>query len=792
MTSIHLKNIKAVIATTLLVAGMSTSACSQTDPKSQQTPQESPTSVANTANDADRNATISTDTSFGPYTALHIADAPKLAPKQTEELKRLIDELGETTDFDSAFQKAELIEEIGLGAAPRLVEVVNDLELLPRIAALRTLYNLAEWDIAVAGLTQIATKDIPERELRLAAADLLSELASPRHKTLLQDALRNVFDIEVKIEIALALWKTSKDTLAKKALYDLLTSDSENYRIKAALALGRMGDLTQASEILEVIASEPTSRGEIAQLALERESLLRVFARMMERAPRKPDNMIKVDTALIDEMVSMIRERYIYADRSHPHRLMLEAAAGMLNGLDPYTTYLNEVQMRRAADLREFRVQSLGISLGAAPIREGRNFRVPMIVSVAPGSPAARAGLRPGDQLRDIAAGVTSARIHEWRLGAPTESTETVGDEFFSKRLGEQVGFLYGSEGTSTGLLIFRDDWLLPQWIRLVHEAPKQDKLQEQMLPGQLAYIRTGALDANSPAAFKAALQKAQAAEAKGLLIDLRDTSNGSVEAAVQIASMLIEADKLVTYSMGRSEVLGKRREFMTSGEFRELKLPVTVLINRGTADAAEILAAALKDHERAKLAGQRTFGRAIVQEMMTFEARVPDAQNEEKSEVVNHALLLTTARFYTPLSDMVIYDAGVMPEVAGTAHSFEGWVYEELDDLRDSGKLDAYVSKLLADEPELAMNLAKGDGGDATKYTGLADLTKGSESHLVDQHLRWAVRRELRMRLIQAGKLKDVADLQEDQAFVEGLRELAKETGVDLTKYDEYKFVSR
>ena len=97
----------------------------------------------------------------------------------------------------------------------------------------------------------------------------------------------------------------------------------------------------------------------------------------------------------------------------------------------------------------------------------------------------------------------------------------------------------------------------------------------------------------------------------------------GSTDSMARIASMLLPKDELIGYSIGLRESVAPRKEYTTSGDYRNVNIPLTVLINRGTADAAEILAAALQDYGRARIVGTKSFGRAIVQELITLKTKV-------------------------------------------------------------------------------------------------------------------------------------------------------------------------
>ncbi|NUQ34388.1 MAG: HEAT repeat domain-containing protein [Planctomycetaceae bacterium] len=727
------------------------------------------------------------------------SDAPKSAPStgpalsgaDAERFAGYLKSLKEATTLDQAYALAEKIQDLGRGAAPALKEAASSIPELPRIAALSALYSLREWDAAVSGLADIAGGKSP-RDIQLPAAELLGQLASPRHEAMLTKALDNTFDVPVRVELSLALWNTAKSTRAKKELTDLLTAESENFRIQAAIALGRIGDIGPARDILSKLADEPTDRGLIAQEILKREKLDRELERIIFNPGGDKKALVTVDTAILGKVMSMLQERSIQTDKLSAQRLTQMAAAGALEGLDPYSVYLDEGLARRVADARQFRVRSLGIALGAAPFREGELLPLPVVASVERDSPAHRAGLMPGDFVFNVAPRTSFDDVCSWREGKKPKPGQVLGENFINGNMAQRAEMMRGAKDESVALLIRRKGWLLSRWVCLTHgdDAPPAASIVTERLPGGICYVLVHEFTPGTPAEFLATLENARAEKVKGLLLDLRESVMGSVEAAVQVAGMLLEEGLLVTWSEGRSETVGQRKEFHSTGKLHETALPLTVLVGAGTADSAEIVAAALQDYGRATIVGSPTFGRAIVQEVFPIAFPV-SAGGVHTTE--SHAILLTTANFYSPKSERRLTGAGVRPSAEREApKGFEGWVYDELDDLRHSGVLDAYVKDLITNHHDAVLELADGDGGQASRYPGWEAFRKGQKNHLTGDHLRGAVRRELRMSFRASGELKAVADLQEDTIFTAGLKDLAQRAEIDLKQYEEYRSISK
>ncbi len=712
------------------------------------------------------------------YRFKEIAEEVKtLNEQEVQLLESLLSSLAQTTDLQKAYSIAEKIEEFGPAAIPVLKKSLSkDLALSPRIALYSVFYNLGEWDYAVEGLAEIARQDNP-LESRLAAAELLSVFASPRHEEFLEKTLDEVFLTPVRIELALVLWQNTKSSRAKKELFDLLESESENYRMQAALALGRIGDLTRSRKILEIMADEPTLRGKLADAILEREVLLRELEGIiLSDDQQNKKGKTKINTSILDKVARMIQERYIYADRAKTKRLFLAAAAGLLNSIDSYALYFEPERVKELEKLKDFYIPSLGIYIGAQDFRKGNHFRVPTIISVELGSPADLAGLVPGDKILSLAPNASFERILEWRKGSPRESHEVV-EGFIQEPLYKQLELLKGIEGTSSGLLISRKDWLLSRWVHLVHKAPNDfhKKIYSEITPKEYAYIQLPVFQTHMISELQAILKKIKAQEVKGLVLDLRNNANGSVEVASKVAGLFLSKNSLVTYSSGRSEELGALKEYRTDEAPLLPDLPLVALIDKGTSDSAEIFAAALQDHKRALIVGSKSFGRAIVQEVIPFEAKPPQAAGlQDSQESKNYALFIKTAQYFTPLTKRKLYEQGVMPDRLVETESFQGWVYDELDLLRASGVIEDYLKVLFSKHKDQVIKCIQEKDAQLSDYPGWQEVSqKLPDNNLEEQHLLWFLKRSCKLFALKKGLIENHKDLSSDPVFFKALEEL-------------------
>jgi carboxyl-terminal processing protease len=706
------------------------------------------------------------------------------------ELDGLMERLHKAENLAAAFRIVEKIEDLGQSVAPTLQERVPKLAPVPRIAGYRAIWTLGSlendgWDTGVKGLLGMVTGE-GEIAHRVAAAEVLGAVASTRHEAILRKALNEqVFEPEVRVQLAIALWRSNRDPAATKVLNDLLSSDNDSFRIMAALALGEINQLTaDSTPILEKLADEPTMRGRAAKRALDFGRAMKRFdAAMAGNYPGQP-KVEPIDVRLLDNLQRMIRERYIYPDAVSGKKLIYAAASGMLEGLDPYTCLLEDNQLRDAGEIRRFAVPTLGLMLGSARLQENRQIRLTRVLSVKPDSPADRAGLQPGDRIYRVVRGVTPAAVHKLRADSSGLGDEVV--PFQELPLDEAITQFQGAVGTTIGMQTFRDGWLLSRWVHVTHEKPEFEAVSHEMLPGNIGMVHVVELNAASPPQVKAAVAELREKKAVALILDLRSCAGGSVEAATQVAGLFLANDTLVSYSMGRSAELAPKVEHRTSNAEADVATPLVVLVNGGTADAGEVLAGALREHQRARIAGQKTFGRAIVQELIPLSAKELDEDGRAA------ALLLTVARYHGPVSGVAWYDRGVEPDVTLTPRLFEGWIYDQFEQATE-GALPAYLDTLFKDtELDKLKKLATGDARNPAAWPGLDELYTKLGLQFEKEDLRYLVRREVRARLIEQEAGINQADLQEDYMFTGAVKEAARLAKIDLTEIPEYAIISK
>ena len=313
-----------------------------------------------------------------------------------------------------------------------------------------------------------------------------------------------------------------------------------------------------------------------------------------------------------------------YVEQVDEEKLLLGAIRGMLAATgDPYTRFLDPEEN---ADFS----RSEGGALVGIGVEVTMCQNVPCVIAPIDGSPAARAGIQPGDRIIEID-------------GVSTEK----------KEFAEILNIMTGETGSVVKLKIARQDMMEPLEFSITRQIVEVDYCRGKILPGNIGYIRLSQFfgeETGTVETFKGWIQKFDEQKVKGVVLDLRNNSGGHLQMAVTLASLFLQPDQIVVRASGRD----KERDDV----FRARKLdtglspsiPLIVLINEGSASASEILAGALQDHKRAVLLGETSFGKGSV-------------QNIFRPLPGNSAALVTTQRYYTP-SNRSIHGVGLEPDI--------------------------------------------------------------------------------------------------------------------------------
>jgi carboxyl-terminal processing protease len=313
------------------------------------------------------------------------------------------------------------------------------------------------------------------------------------------------------------------------------------------------------------------------------------------------------------------RVKHDYVNPVDDHQLLQAAIRGMVASLDPYSAYLDGDEYDEIKISSSGRYSGVGIEL---------SIEDEQVVVIAPfdGSPAQQAGIRSGDIIVTID-------------GVPV-NTNTLADT---------IGRMRGAEGTSVKIGIMREGNPEPMVFTLKRSRVDLHSVRGEMLEPGYAYVRISQFSETTGDDLNASmkeLRKHNGAPLKGLVLDLRDNPGGVLEAAVAVADAFLDSGVIVT-AKGRTPD-SKFEMDATPGDVLN-GAPIVVLVNGGSASAAEIVAGALKDQHRAKLMGRTTFGKGSVQTIIPLSD--------------DRAVKLTTSLYYTP-SGVSINHRGIAPDI--------------------------------------------------------------------------------------------------------------------------------
>lgn len=308
-----------------------------------------------------------------------------------------------------------------------------------------------------------------------------------------------------------------------------------------------------------------------------------------------------------------------YVEPVEDKKLLEEAIQGMLAGLDPHSSYLD------IESFKDVRVETEG-QFGGLGIEVTMENGFVKVVSPIEDTPAAAAGLKPGDLI---------IRLDDKAVKGMA--------------LTEAVRLMRGKPGTDIVLTVAREGSSKPLKFTLTRAVIKIQSVKQRLLDPGYGYVRITQFQSGTPKALSAAVKKLEdenKGPLKGMLLDLRNNPGGVLNAAVGVSDAFLNKG-LIVYTEGR--VPDSRLKFSASSGDLLDGAPLVVLVNSGSASASEIVAGALQDHKRAIVMGTKTFGKGSVQTI------VPVSNGA--------ALKLTTARYYTP-DGRSIQAAGIVPDI--------------------------------------------------------------------------------------------------------------------------------
>ena len=341
------------------------------------------------------------------------------------------------------------------------------------------------------------------------------------------------------------------------------------------------------------------------------------------------DSSLKQLRTFVD-VLEFVKENYV--EKTDTDKLISGAIKGMVNELDDFSQYLDP------KDYKDLKNDTRG-DFGGLGIRLQKIDGFITVVTPMPGTPAFKAGVMPGDRILFV------------------DDKDLDG-----MKLDEAVELMRGPVGSKVKITMSRKDEKSGDYKKLPDFNFKRERIvpevvYHRMLPGKVGYLYMVDFSGHSTEEVKKALVDLQKQGMTSLVLDLRFNPGGLLTGAVDISKLFLGPDQMIVYTQGRKQEY--YQEFKTSSKGEYLDIPMAVLVNQGSASASEIVSGALQDNGRACVAGQRTFGKASVQQVLPLSGGA--------------GLRLTIAKYYTPSGRLIQRDyrdkskadeGGILPDV--------------------------------------------------------------------------------------------------------------------------------
>jgi carboxyl-terminal processing protease len=354
-----------------------------------------------------------------------------------------------------------------------------------------------------------------------------------------------------------------------------------------------------------------------------------------------------------------------YVDQVDEQNLLRDAVRGMLHNLDVHSSYLPPSRYAKMRQDTEGEFGGVGVVLAPGFVDDARPSvpPFPIVDEIEPGSPAEVAGVQLDDRVVSIDGAATAQAGKELKEAGAWEAK------------------LRGASGTRVTLGILRVGWKEPRAFTLVRTQVKQATVHDKVLEPKVGYLAISRFTESTGADVGTALADLKKHDALGVLVlDLRDDPGGIVDQAILVADQFLDDGTIVTIRGRQGSVENQVAHKGGAG----VGVPIICLVDQGTASAAEILAAALHDHGRAKLVGLPTYGKGTVQTFYDLDD--------------GSGLKLTTARYLTPKGNS-LESKGIVPD-----QRVDAFVPEEIVAGGGAGSAtSATIKETDSDDPQLA-----------------------------------------------------------------------------------------
>ena len=344
--------------------------------------------------------------------------------------------------------------------------------------------------------------------------------------------------------------------------------------------------------------------------------------RLDAAAQRAPDRL-----QTFSQILGIIQDQYV--DEVSPEVVIEGAIRGLTKSLDPHTNFLNSTEYQDMMEEQHGSFSGLGIVISKPTLEKPLT-----VISPIEGTPAYRAGIRPGDIISQI------------------EGVDTL-----DMTVDQALKRLRGAKGTSVSITVVRpgeDDSLHFTITR--DDIPTRSIQYAFMIRPETGYIRLGNFTQTTDRELEEKIRLLNGAGMSQLILDLRMNPGGLLEQAVRVADKFLARGQKIVYTRGRTR--GSDQEYAATGGGTHLEVPLIVLVNKYSASASEIVAGAVQDHDRALIVGKTTWGKGLVQTVYPLSHQA--------------GLALTTAHYYTPSGRLIQRDYRSLEDYLYISHDEE------------------------------------------------------------------------------------------------------------------------
>ncbi len=317
-------------------------------------------------------------------------------------------------------------------------------------------------------------------------------------------------------------------------------------------------------------------------------------------------------------VMQLIQEHYVDKTDVAYEKLVYGAMNGMTGALDRFSSFIPPAEYDDMREETEGEFGGIGVFIS---VRDNR----PTVIAPMPDSPGMKAGLQAKDQIIEVDGALTT-----------------------DLPLPDAIRMIKGEPGTSVSLTVYRPETNQTFKVDIVRAIIEiQTIRRSEVLPGQIGYLLITQFSENTADELRETLTQMRHDGIRGLIVDLRFNPGGLLTSAIDVSSMFVEHKKLIVFTEGNKRT--KKQEYNSLPGEKLSDLPCVLLINEGSASAAEIVAGCLQDYNHAVLIGEKSFGKGSVQSIIELDD--------------GSALRLTTSRYYTP-SRRVIHGNGIEPDI--------------------------------------------------------------------------------------------------------------------------------